>query len=348
MMDQHLDAMVAPLADLDHSYSLAADTDLSDPAAVRQRVAVLDYLISLQGETMPTADPSFLHLYRGVADRLAWQVRWREAYLAALPWFHHYSGTAHPDYGFAAHLAHLADLAVGTLDDLNPDPDQTLRLDDTLALPDSRIASSALILPSRPTDVFVTRSDDLPNISLQKLAMSCPWIVDKATTPAMLQRAASADAYLLARNSDSDWEVLFQPGEGGDLIPCGSNRDRARAQDWANRLRLSFAAINRQAEHLWLIEDVHLRKDSIDFAPASAVVVLPGWTARTARAGYRLYVADLIARLAPAHLYVQPIWLGWSEMDRLRPLLADWKSGKSADGLALRSALRELVKGVAA
>lgn len=342
MMDRHLDDMTAPLADLHQSYGLTAATDLTDPAAVRARVAMLDYLIGLQGTAMPDFDPAWLHPYRGMQDRLAWQVRWRETYLAALPRFHYFAGTAHPDFGFGAHLAHLADIVQGGPDDMHPDPDQSLRIDARMATPQGTVMRANLIPPSRSTDMLVTRMDDEPALSLQKLSLSCPWIVDGATTPALLQQATNPDAYLLARNTDSDWEVLFQPADGAALFPCGSNRSRAKAEIWANRLRLSFTRINRAAEHLWLVEDVQLRSGSTDFTPASATAVLPGWTARSSLPGYRRYVADLIDRLAPAHVHVQPLWLDWDAMAHLRPLIVAWQAGAPDSGRALRAALRDL------
>lgn len=342
MMDGHLAAMTAPLRTLHDTYGLTAATDMTDPAAVRARVALLDYLIALQGVAMPAIDPAWMHHYRGAQARLAWQVRWRETYLAALPRYHRFSGTMHPEHGFGAHLAHLADMKTGGTDDLHPDPDQTLRIDAHMPAPAGTVARASLIAPSRPTDMLVTRMDDQAPMSLQKLCLSCPWIVDRATTPELARRATDPDAYLLARNADSDWEVLFQPASGAPLFPCGSNRSRAKAEIWANRLRLTFTRINRQAEHFWLIEDVQLRDASTDFSPAAAVLVLPSWTARNSLPGYRRYVADLVERLAPAHVHVQPLWLDWAAMAHLHPLIAAWQSGEAGGGRALRAALRDL------
>ncbi|WP_296426462.1 hypothetical protein [Yoonia sp.] len=342
MMDTHLDSMRAPIAVLHQTYGLTHAIDLSDPAAVRHRIEVLDYLISLQGDEMPVTDPSYMQAYRGIKDRLAWQVNWRQTYLANLPFYNHFGGTGHTSFGFAARLAHLADMAVGTPDDLTAGQDDMLRLDATLAVPAPTLDPAQVILPSRPLDVFIARTDDVPGLSLQKLALSCPWIVDRTTTPALLQQATRPEAYSLARNRKSDWEVLFEPVAGGHLYPCGSNQSRARVEVWANRVRKSFASMNQSAERLWLIEDVLLRATSTDFAPATATVLLPDWTARTADPAYRSYVEDLVLRLAPAHLYVKPQWLAWHEMDALRPAIADWKSGKTGAGPALRAALRAI------
>ena len=342
MIDSHLNRIAAPLAGLHQRYRVTGSINLTDPATVRERVAVLDYLISLQGESMPSADAADLHVYRGIRDRLAWQVTWRETYLAHLPAYHYCSGTAHPDFGFAPQLAHLTDIAVGKPADLDHADDHRIRIVDDLILPKGGIRRDDLIAPSRATDMFVTRFDDVETLSTRKLALTCPWIVDGQIAAPVLRRAAMPGAYLLVRNRAADWEVLFQPDETGPLYPCGTHGDRARAEEWANRLRLSFARINQSAERLWLIEDIRLRGNRIDFTSASAVVVIPGWTARTSRPAFRRHMTDMIARLAPAHVHVRPLWVTPAQMTQLAPLIAAWQEDAPPHGPALRDALREI------
>ena len=346
MIDSHLNRIAAPLAGLHQRYRVTGAINLADPADVRERGAVLDYLISLQGESMPPADAADLHVYRGVRDRLAWQVTWRESYLSALPAYHYYSGTAHPDFGFAPQLAHLTDMGVGGPADLDRGDDPRIGIVEDLPLPAAGMRRDDLIAPSRATDMFVTRSDDVEPLSSRKLALSCPWVVDGQITAPFLRRAAMPGAYLLARNKAGDWEVLFQPDDSGPLYPCGTHGNHARAEEWANRLRLSFARINQAAERLWLIEDIRLRSNRIDFVSGSAVVVVPGWTARTSRPAYRRHVTDMIARLAPAHLHVRPLWVSAAQMARLEPQIGAWQDDTPANGPALRDALRKITEAV--
>ncbi len=337
MMDHHLDQMIAPLGVLDQTYVRHSDINLDDPASVRHRLEMLDYLIALQGEEMP-APPIEMHIYRSIRARLERQITWRETYLAALPAYNRYSGTNHPRFGLAARLAHLADCA--TPDDITTD---MLGLDDQMALPAPPMQLADLILPVRPLDALVIRDDTVDVLSLPKLIIACPWIVDGKTTPALFQRATQPDAYILARNRKGDWEVLFQPQDDSGFYPCGTNHSRAKVEIWANRLRKTFAALNERAEKLWLIEDIQLRENVTDYAPATATLLLPGWTARTQQPAYRRYVEGLITRLAPAHMFIRPAWITWASMTALKPQLADWESQTGGSGMALRKAINDII-----
>ncbi|MDO6589512.1 MULTISPECIES: hypothetical protein [Rhodobacterales] len=339
MMDRHLAEMRAPLGNIPAIYTQNNPQGLHDPALLRARITMLDYLIALQGEEMPLCDPDCLHRYRGVADRLTWEVTWREAYLRDLPAYNHYSGTNHPEYGFAARLAHLADLGVATHQGVD-----AITVDAQMQPPAPSIKSADVILPSRPLDAFVKRDDTVAPLSLAKLAMSCPWVVDARTTPALFQRAAQSDAYIVARNRQSDWEVMFQPHSGGDLYPCGSSHTRKNVEEWANRLRVSFVEMHCDAEKLWLFEDIQLRQKQTDFAPARATLLLPGWTARTCNTSFRLFVTDLVSRLAPAHIYVQILWLTPEETHELRPKLGDWYTAPEDNAAHIRYAIQTLTQ----
>jgi hypothetical protein len=113
MTERHLDEVVAPLAELPHRFAAVASLpDVHDGAALRARREVLDYLIALQGEEMPRPLPAALHAGRTAGEVALWEVAWRESYLARLADYDHWSGTAHPDFGFAARLTHLADLSL--------------------------------------------------------------------------------------------------------------------------------------------------------------------------------------------------------------------------------------------
>lgn len=333
MMDGHLSRMVTPLGALDATYVAARHVDVANPAAVRERIAMLDYLISLHGEEMPVSDPSWMHIYRGAQAQLTWQIDWREKYLANLANYNYFAGTAHGTYGFLARLAHLADLQVGS--EL---PQEQLNITDT----GPKIATSRqpneILKPVRPLDVLVTRDDSVDPLSLAKLAIACPWITDDGVTGADIRRAALPEAYVLARNRKSDWDVLYQPDPGGGFHTCGTHRNRAQVNDWANRLRQTFVGLNRAAEQIWLVEDIAMRIKGAKFTGFQASVLIPGWTARTHDRSYRRYVEDLIARLAPAHIFVRPIWLTADQMEVVHPFL------QSADpNPELRDVLQHIV-----
>lgn len=318
IIDRHLGRMMAPLSTLAQSYVAAQPTDCTNPTAVRQRLAMLDYLLSLHGEEMPNCDPAALHKYRGAQARMHWQLQWRETYLAALPQYHRFSGTAHKTYGFLARLAHLADLGTGA--NL---PEEPLIIDDAIQPVAPSRSPDDIILPVRPLDIFVTHDDSVAPLTRSKLAISCPWITDNRICSTNFHRAAQSDAYILARNKKGDWDVLFQPQPGGGFHPCGTHQSRDKVNNWANRLRKTFAMLNQKAEQIWLVEGSADPATSRNFASFQAHVLITGWTARAADPNYRRYVEDLILRLAPAHIHVRPLWLSFAQMEALAPALQD-------------------------
>jgi hypothetical protein len=337
MIDRHFTSMRGALKRIPTSYAQNSCVDTSNPVAVRNRISVLNYLIALQGEEMPQCDPTSLHAYRGVADRVAWDISWRESYLRDLPAYNHYSGTAHPQFGFAARLAHLADLDVATHQGVD-----AVTVDPNMEPPAPTIKAADVILPVRPLDAFVTRDDSVAPLSLAKLAMSCPWVVDARTAPDLFRRAMDADAYVIARNKQSDWEVLFQPYSGSDLYPCGSSHNRANVAEWANRLRVSFIEMHKDAEKFWLFEDIALRQKQADYAPLRGTLLIPGWTARTSNPSFRTFFADLVTRLAPAHLHIRALWLTPKETCDLRPLLADWYNAPADHTGSIRHLIQDI------
>ncbi|WP_341366051.1 hypothetical protein [Yoonia sp. BS5-3] len=332
MMDDHLQRMAQPVDQIDANYVAARQMDMTDPAAIRERITMLDYLISLQGEEMPGFDPATMHAYRSKQQQLSWAINWREDYLRQLPAFNRFSGTAHPQFGFLARLAHLADLQIGSAP-----THEGLILDDELALPEPTIAPEDVILPIRPLDTFVVPDQSAAPLSLAKLAIACPWIIDGRIDPGDFIRATRPEAYILARNRKSDWDVLYQPVPGGGFYVCGTHRNRAKVNDWANRLRQTFITLHQQAEQIWCIEDITLRGNAGYFAPFQCTALIPGWTARTRDPSYRHYVTDLILRLAPAHIHVRPLWLCQQQMQVLAPLLL---AGDTSD--ALRQTLSQM------
>ncbi len=312
MMDGHLDHMIAPVSKLDQTYVASHPTDRANPAAARDRLTMLNYLLALQGEELPHCDPSAIHKYRGAQARVNWQLDWRENYLTALPQYNQFAGTAHETYGFLARLAHLADLGVaGSM------PSDRLTIDDTLPTIATTRGTDDIILPVRPLDIFVTYDDDVEPLSLTKLAITCPWIIDNRICSADFHRATQPDAYIVARNSKGDWDVLFQPHPGGGFHPCGTHQSRDKVNDWANRVRKTFALLNQSAEQVWLVEETSDPTKFSKVASFQAHVLITGWTARTQDPNYRRYVEDLILRLAPAHIYVRPVWLSFAHMEEL-------------------------------
>ena len=350
IINGHLEAMTAPIARLPHTYTARRPVDWSDPADIRRRIEMLDYLIALQGEEMPGTAQSGIGFYRSAADRLRWQVRWREDYLARLPQLNHYQGTAHPEFGVCARLAHLADLAPGSASDpAAPLQAAGIAPDDTVAPPAPSVESQRLRPPDQPLDTLLQRDANAPVMDRAQLHAHAPWVADGRTTPALYRRAAMPEAYLLARADDGAWQLLFDPGlPSGRLYRCATGPGRAGMERLGNRVCNSWQALNRDCEQVTLVEDILLRSEMTDFRPATVWALLTGWTARTGQPAYRRYVEDMILRVTPAHVHLRPVWLSLTDAIALQPRLADWRADRDGARSALRAALRDLAQDAAA
>ncbi len=336
-INAHLGAIATPLSHLPNHYAALRTIDWSNPADIRRRIEMLDYLIALQGEEMPATSQSGVNHYRSPAARARWQVAWRESYLKQLPRMNFYQGTAHPEFGVLARLAHLADLNAGDAETL---ADAGIALDPAATLPDPTVERRSLLLPYRPTDMLLERDAGAESLPAHKLRKLSPWLSETGTTPDLYRRAADPDAYLLARDRNSDWQLLLEPHEGADkFYACGSGRDREEMVVLGNRLCNSWQTLNRDCETISLIEDVELRGGMTDFRHASATALLTGWTARTTRRAFRSYVEDMILRVTPAHAHIRPLWLSQEAGQVLAPLVQAWRAGEEGAGGALRAAM---------
>lgn len=341
MIEGHLAAVAAPLAGLRRRYGLCTPRADEDAAALRRRVGMLDYLIALQGEEMPGTAQAALHVYRTPARQLRWAVDWRARYLRKLPEFNRFAGTAHPHFGLAARMAHLADLDRGRL------PGEAmsaagLALDPGAPVPPGLVSPDAIVWHGQPHDLLMHRDGfalPLPAADLLPLA---PWVAGGRTTPALFARAADPDAWLLAPDPAGGWRVLFEGQPGGDLHACTTCPDRPTAEALANRLCSGWQALNRACEGLVLLEDILLRDPGDPGGAARAAALVAGWTARTAQPAFRLHVEDMIGRTAPAHVHVRILWLSPSDALSLGPALAAWRAGAEGAGPALRAALRAI------
>ncbi len=339
-ISRHLGTVAAPLSDLPDRYAAQRPVDWTNPADIRQRIEMLDYLIALQGEEMPATSQSGLNHYQSPAARTRWQVAWRETYLAQLPLFNLHQGTAHPEFGVLARLAHLIDLKPVQAAKLT---DAGVTLDPDAKLPDPTVERNSLLLPYRATDMLLDRDAEAEPFSSEMLPKFSPWLSDMVTTPELYRRAANPDAYFLARDRNSDWQLLFEPHDGASsLYGCGSGRDRADMVARGNRLCNSWQALNRDCETVALIEDIELRSGMTDFRHASVTALLTGWTARTTRPAFRRYVQDMILRVAPAHVHIRPLWLSQEAVHVLTPLLQAWREGEDGAGGALRMAMNAI------
>ncbi|TCP40190.1 hypothetical protein [Rhodovulum marinum] len=299
----------------------ARRTTAAGPAPPHRRIEVLDHLIALQGEEMPATRHTGLHHYRSRAERERAEIDRHITFLRALPDANFARSTAPHGTragGFLAKLALLADLRVAQGGDLaGPMAALGLALDPDACPPDPALDRADLPASGDPMALLMPRDPTAPPLVDEALLIASPFVAEGRIAPALFTRAADPAAYLVAPDGAGGHRVLFDPGTGQGLYPCGQLPRRAGADLLANRLRNGWRALHERCEGLYLVEDILLRARTQGFAPHVAALVLTGWTARTARPDFRAHVEALVARLSPAHVLIRPLWLGLDQMARL-------------------------------
>jgi hypothetical protein len=305
-----------------------------------RRAHVLDLLIALQGEAMPTEGRSDIDRDRPAPGHAVAALRRRARFLHALPDINRRRGTgpaANDPGGVLLKLLCLADLPVTT-----PAGVLAAQEDAGIALvpdmPPGKVRRDGIVLPEDPLDLL------LPDREAQAFEPSVlhdamPWLAQGGITQSAFARAPLAESWLVAPSGPGDWQILFDAGEG-DLYAAGVAPGRDAAVDRANRLRATFAALGRACEGAWLLEDIRLRGGGVQFTPHDATIVLPGWSPRTSTPAYRRHVARLIDRVAPAHCKIRPLWLGPDAFARFADAYTEWQADFAA-GPALAAFLAD-------
>lgn len=310
--------MSAALAQLPRLFTAETDRETDDPSVHARRVKLLDLLLALQGETLPAIRHTGLHRYRSTAARQDFELAWRLTILRALPELNAARGTGPAGGapgGFMARLGLLADLSVQTLQG----GDWALqslgwRLDAQMAQPTPDFARRDLLLPLNPFDMIVPRDDAATPFEGADLQQRSPWVAEGGLHPSLFRRAADPDAFAITPVSGGRYAVVFDGGDPEALYHIETTPDKSQAIDCVHRLRAGWRTLHEQSEAAVLIEDVLLRGEGRSYEPNHCTLVLTGWTARMSLDSYRSYVAELVQRLAPAHVVVSLRWLDLAEM----------------------------------
>ncbi|GFE50694.1 hypothetical protein So717_24470 [Roseobacter cerasinus] len=323
-INAQLDEMSATLAQLPVLFTAETGCGTDDPALHARRIKLLDLMLALQGEVLPSTRHSGLHAYRSAAARQDFELHWRLAYLRALPALNYARGTG-PDGaapgGFMARFGLLADLTVQTFGDvIRSLADQGWQLDAGATPPAPGFARRDLLLPLNPFDMIVPLDDRAPPLDLQALRESAPWIEDGKLQSDLFLRAADPDAFAVTPVGGGQYAIVFDGGDADALYHIGTTDNKATAMARVNCLRAGWRAMHKQVEVAYLVEDILLRERGGDFVPNHCTLVLTGWTARTRLDSYRSYVADLVQALAPAHIVVSLLWLEQPDMDKFLTL----------------------------
>ena len=344
-IDGHLASMAADLADLPRLFAAGADLSTHDPRLWRHKLALLDYLIALQGEEMPATRHTGLHHYLGTRARHEFELEWRLRYLYALPRLNAARATApnaRTPGGFLGRLCLLADLTPFDADPAGPDlRAHGIRIGDTTSPTEAGSDLSfhlpaAAVLPDAPMDMLDEQpdADPLPPAALRQ---HFPWLTRHPLSHDQFLRLADRDSLFLAPFADG-WAVLFDDQPGRSSLHLAQYDARLEAARALSQLGATLRGLHQRSDRVALIEDIRLRARG-RFDPHSAWLILAGWTARGMRSEFRSYVEQLIAQHAPAHLLIRPIWLTHAESTRFAALHADLAAGTPVACTAMRDFL---------
>jgi hypothetical protein len=120
----------------------------------------------------------------------------------------------------------------------------------------------------------------------------------------------------------------LQLDDSDQLLDLGRYDDAEAAGRAAAALRRALLAETAMSEGLHVVEHILLRpRPECDAANALSLrltVVMPGWTARTARPDFRAFAQNMIRAECPAHLLVRTLWLDHADMLCFEAAMADW------------------------
>lgn len=161
--------------------------------------------------------------------------------------------------------------------------------------------------------------------------------------PAALVRAGVAhDAYRLQQQGAHTLLAVAPTAAGAEPTPwlIGPFVDRGDARAARDAVRATLLALNDDSEGLHLIEHVLLRplrddspghaalRPPADFFSLAVTAVMPGWTVRTAQAGFRRLAEETLRINTPAHLRVGVVWLEFEPLARFETAYGRWLAAR--------------------
>lgn len=344
LIDGVLQDMGRALGNLPETFLADGKRDPSDPVIYRAQLDLLDYLISLQGVEMPVTRHTGLHSYRGTVARHRFELSWRLLALSLLPELNATRATApgiEGPGGFLASLALLCDLDLaGTTSERSVLERYGLRLADGAPLS----AHQDMLEVSGDDDVNMldllpVEDPDAQPYDPETFAKFLPFIDNNTLCPTHFHRLVLPEAIRVVPAESDKWLVVVDLGDVCPPWPVAvigtpdrkGSDPRKEAFLCAARLRATWRLLHRQSETVRLLEPFADPARAGTLSPFTAVLLVPGWTARGALASYRQYVEAQVARLAPAHIHVSVIWQNYVAPEQPAPVNAP-DAARKAEG----------------
>ena len=330
-----LESINAALTDLPDTFQANRVADFSDPVVHRERIALLNYLIALQGVEMPNNFHTGIHCYRCTSSIHRFEIQWRLNALDILPRAQSARGIGpSPNLkehgGFLSMLSLMCDLDLATVPHTTP----TLKSYGLKVAPNAPLKTMPTgikIVPIRTYNLLDLVPIEIPSakpFDAAQLENYSPFVSNNTITSKLLRRLSDPDCFFILPAKEGKWQVVADLGNNAPLWyitafsrdPNTLNDPHEDARRCAARLRTTWRMLNRGSESLHLIEPV-LSAGNDPYPAYSADLVLPNWTARCALENYRNYVQSQMEDHAPAHLMFKLHWLSVDQTAAFQALI---------------------------
>lgn len=129
------------------------------------------------------------------------------------------------------------------------------------------------------------------------------------------------DRYNLAKLNDREWLLLFRGREMRCRLNLGRSESREHLGRLANTLCRYLRDLNRRCEAVYAVE----KGLCGDAGSDTVLLVFTGWTARTRSPRFRELCTELARSFVPAHLKIEPHWLGPQRMQYFEAYHRKWR-----------------------
>jgi len=188
---------------------------------------------------------------------------------------------------------------------------------------------AGLMTPEDDPFAAMARARAAEVIAPRRLLEQTAFAADGVVGAWAFRAAARLDNYAVTQQEGA-WALHLDAGQPMVALRCASLPSRHEADARACALADLFAELNAASEVLNVVEDVLLRGSERDFAPFTAHVVFAGFSARTATHAFRELAQETARMVAPAHVCLRFLWLGWAQAAAFHRLHISWRAAYRA------------------
>jgi hypothetical protein len=155
---------------------------------------------------------------------------------------------------------------------------------------------------------------------------------EKNVLAALLKAGISKASYKIIESTDKTkfYTLLVDSLNMGETL-ISVKTSKKKAYDQVLSLMEKFRSLSKSGEGFYLVD--HSRFDNLhneDFTRFRMSFVFPSWSARFQNRTFQKQVENVVAKLVPAHVCANCIWLGLKEMTAFEDIHAQWQQAYTA------------------